>query len=257
MEDGSGPSTLNSGTPLAQAKVIEAFGRVAAFIVAGGPRDQVLQLIVTFARDLVECDLAAITVTNRDGGLVTLVADGEEAELYRGRHFRRDGSATARAIATGEAVISDDFSADAAIASQLPGALIGPSMFLPLLVDGPFGALSVHRYVGEALFTDDEVSLVRALATQASFVLEQEGHRTRKIELERVADQLRIAKDLQDSAVEEIFSASFALSAAAKEIGDDGLRDQIVQAIDALDHAVTIIRQIAFGLTDQPVVPGA
>lgn len=252
----AGPSAVLPGSPLLQAKVIEAFGRVAAFIVAGGPRDQVLQLIVTFARDLVACDLASITVKHRDGGLITLVADGEEAELYRRRRFSSSGTATARVIDTGEAFISDDISVDAVIASRLPGATLGPAMFLPLVVDGPFGALSVFRYVGRPMFTEDEVEMVRALATQASFVIEQDGHRRRKVELERVEEQLRIAKELQESAIQELFSASFALSAVVREIAEDGSREKIVQAIDSLDQAVTFIRRIAFGLTDRPRTPG-
>ena len=227
---------------------IEAFGRIAALIVAEAPRDEVLQVIVAVTRELVDCDLTAVTVLHRDGDLITIAADGNEAPLYRGRRFPRHLSHTAQVIETGDPLVVRNASADREIAARTPGSPLGPTMLVPLVLDGPYGALSATRMVGAPPFTDAEVSLVRALATQASLVLEQDCRRRRKVERQRVSEQLRLAGDLQKSAVEEIFSASFELSSVVKELDDPAARDRVVQAIDSLDYAVKLIRQVAAGI---------
>lgn len=226
---------------------IEAFGRIAALIVAEAPQDEVLQVIVAVTRELVDCDLAAITVLHRDGDLITLTADGHEAQLYRGRRFPRELSNTARVIETGKPLVIRNVSRDSVIASRTPGQPLGPTMLLPLVLDGPYGALSASRMVGGQPFSDAEVSLVRTLATQASLVLEQDCRRRTKVERQRVGEHLRLAGDLQESAVEEIFSASFELSAVVKELDDPAARERVVQAIDSLDDAVKLIRQVTAG----------
>jgi len=192
--------------------VVEALGSVAASIASGADRNFVMRLITRSTRKLVACDLAAVAIQDPTDDLVTIAQSGLVGT-------------NARAY--------------------------GPSLFVPIVVDKPRGMLWVSRLYGREGFSDEEHELVRLFAAHAGVVLERDSRRRRTAELQRVAEQWQMAKDLQSVAGEQISRVSFRLSGLLSEIGDERTRERVVHAIDDLDHAVKIIRQIAFGLTEK------
>ena len=61
-------------------------------------------------------------------------------------------------------------------------------------------------------------------------------------------DRDRIASDLRDKVIQQIFAAGLTLESAAMRTTDPGMRRRIDQTIDDLDHAVLILRDTVYGL---------
>ena len=62
------------------------------------------------------------------------------------------------------------------------------------------------------------------------------------------ADDYRIAADLHDILVNQIFTVSLDLHAALSLTGDDQAKARITRAIGGLDHAITDLRRTLFDL---------
>jgi GAF domain-containing protein len=235
-------------------RVIGAFGEVAAAIAAGGRRNDVLQLISASVRDLVDADLAGVTVRGRNNDLVVVAADGVGSSGFLGMRFAHEGARDVE-FRSGETIlIREDLSSNPDVARRLPGVRLGPTVFAPVLLDGPTGILTVARCAGGAQFTEDEVELIGSFASQAALVLRRECERQRAAALARVADQARIAAELQDTAISEIFAASLTMSRLATS-ADREESELAVHAIASLDNAIKLIRQAIFGMRESRGAP--
>jgi signal transduction histidine kinase len=67
-------------------------------------------------------------------------------------------------------------------------------------------------------------------------------------EVSIIQDRDRIAGDLRDKVIQEIFAAGLTLQSAAMRTADQHVRRQIEKSVDDLDHAVLIIRDTVYGL---------
>jgi GAF domain-containing protein len=229
--------------------VIETFNNVAALLLRGRPRDEVLGAVAVAARELVGAMLASIVLPSPDGGMYVPAADGKLAEAYRGRvipsaklsdrvaHLRSPGSV-------------EDLSADPMVGRFIEN--LGPTTYVPITFEGaPYGCIVLIRVRGDTPFTDQEIDLLGRFASQASVVLEYDRRREREAELIRTADHVRIAEHLQDSALQEIFAASLRLSGAAVVAETPEVHDRITEAIEGLDRAIRLTRQAIFDLKSQ------
>jgi len=235
-------------------QVIGAFGRVAAAIAAGQRRNEVLQLIAEAVCDLVDADLAGVTLRLPNDDLLTVAAAGPDAPGQKGRRFPHEGFRADMVLRSGQTVLVRDLSADPEVTSRVPELNLGPGVFAPLLIDGPYGVLCVSRRRGRELFTSEEVEVIGSFAHQAALVLRRECERQRAAAMDRVADHVRIAEELQDTAISEIFSASLTMSRLANA-GDTEEAELAVHAISALDNAIKLIRQAIFGLRESGLSP--
>jgi signal transduction histidine kinase len=237
--------------------VIEALSEVAAKLVAGTARDDVLHLIATRARELVGGDLAAISLLVPDhpptgGRLQATVADGDGADSIVGEAFSASQSVAGEVLRTGRPVMVDDVGNDPRVAQQRLRQGFGPALFVPLTDDdGPYGALSVIRLRGSARFTAGDAELLGSFATQANVVLELDNRRAQLDRLTLLESQERIARDLHDSAIQRIFAASLMLTGTASQVGDGPLRERIEQAVDELDTATRLIRGVIFDISSR------
>ncbi|MEY2473163.1 MAG: hypothetical protein QOK28_2492 [Actinomycetota bacterium] len=234
--------------------VIGAFGRVAAAVAAGGRRDAVLSLIASSVCELVDADVAGVTLRLDDGMLMTVVAEGVDAESFRGRVYPPEGTSTDRVLRTGEAVLVDNLSDVPVIGARLPGVALGPSAFVPVTIDGPYGVLSVSRLVNRPGFSDVDLDVIRCFAAQSALVVQNDCRRRRNVALDLIAERARIAEDLHDTAINEIFSASLTMSGIANQASPEQ-RELVVNAINALDNAIKLIRQAIFGLSESRALP--
>jgi GAF domain-containing protein len=224
---------------------ITTFGRMASAVVAGRGRNEVLDLLAASARQLLRADVATVALRGSDGDVQIVATVGAEAEAYRGTRFPPEGTSTDHVLRTGEPIVVRDISDDPVVGPRLNGAPIGPIVFVPISVDGPYGVLSVGRLRGGAVFDNDDVAVLQTLADQAALVLELDCHRRRAADRDRLAAGSRVAADLQERAVSEVFAATLTLSQLANSVSDASQRELVVQAIDALDRAIKQIRQSA------------
>ena len=192
---------------------ITAFGRVASAVVSGRGRNETLELVAASARQLLHADLAAITLREPGPGVVAI--DGLDAQ-------------------------------------SLTRVAIGPAAFAPFSIADHHGVITVARVVGGDVFDDDDVRVLRTLADQVAIVIDLDTQHRDAVDRDRLATELRVAADLQERAVSEVFSATLTLSQLANSLNDPKQQELIVRAIDTLDHAIKQIRQSALSLLEPP-----
>jgi GAF domain-containing protein len=227
-------------------RVIEAFNAIASQLVRGEPRDEVLGIVASTARELVGGALASIVLPHPSGGMYVPAADGRLADAFRGRPIP-SMRISARVRHLTEPGMVDDLSSDPLV-GRFIGEL-GPTMYVPInLDDSPYGSLIVIRVKGDVPFSNHEVELLSRFASQAALVLETDRRRDHEAMLVRTADHTRIAEQLQDSALQEIFAASLRLSGAAVVSESAEVQSRIDDAIQGLDRAIKLTRQAIFDL---------
>jgi PAS domain S-box-containing protein len=163
------------------AKREKAERRVAAgievtqAIIEGRDSIDVLKLIAARARNLVGAAFASIVSPEPAGDvLVARVADGAQADAYRGSRLPVVGSLTGQVFATRQSLTVADAAGDArAYQSVLQLGNLGPALIVPLYVaNRSIGAMIVANQRGGAAFTAEDLSVVESFAAQAAMSVE-------------------------------------------------------------------------------------
>jgi PAS domain S-box-containing protein len=195
---------LEYGRNLAEREKAER--RVAAgmevtqAIIEGRDTTDVLKLIAARARDLVGGAFAAIASPEPAGDeLVVRVADGAQADAYRGSRLPVKSSLTGQVFATRQSVTVSDAASDArAYHSVLQLGSLGPALIVPLYVASrSIGAMIVANPSGGTAFTADDLRVVESFAAQAavSFEIATVRERLQRLTSVTIADQ----KPLEDA----------------------------------------------------------
>jgi PAS domain S-box-containing protein len=148
---------------------------VTLAIIEGRETTYVLQLIAARARDLAGAAFAAIASPEPDGNdLVASVADGEQADLYRGRRLPVGSSLTGHVFTTRQSVTVKDAADDARTYQPvLRLGNFGPALIVPMYVaNRSMGAMIVANPSGGPAFSPEDLSLVESFAAQAAMSLE-------------------------------------------------------------------------------------
>lgn len=234
---------------------LTALQGIATALLAGTDPDQVLHLVAAHALDIVEADTAAIALPGSAGGsLVIAAAVGEGAEELRELEVPPEASITGEVLRTGRAVaVADAASEKGAYQPVVKVLVAGPAMFVPLWLQAtPAGTLAVARRKGKQPFAAGSLPLLQSFATQASVALE---YARAQRELHRMAvleDEQRIAQDLHDTVIQELFAIGLALQGSIQLATDATLQHRLQRAVDDLDGTIRGIRTAIFGLTTSP-----
>ena len=112
--------------------------------------------------------------------------------------------------------------------------------------DTAFGNLYLTEKDGG--FTDDDEQLVEALAAIAGSAVANLRLQQRLRRLAVVEDRERIARDLHDAIIQDIFSVGLVLQGLASRMDDPRDRNDIEEAVMRLDSAITELRRFIFDL---------
>lgn len=113
---------------------------------------------------------------------------------------------------------------------------------VPISVGGEaFGNLYLTDKEGG--FTEEDVAVVQAMSRIAGAAV-----RTAKLQmrLHRVAlieDRQRIARDLHDSVIQDLFAMGLGLQQLSSQVSDDHIADMLDRSIDTLDESVNTLRR--------------
>ena len=141
----------------------------------------------------------------------------------------------------------DDDLADALAIAD--GRDVGPSMFVALAsAEGAWGVLVVSRSPGRPHFTPSELAIADDLAGRVGLAIELAKAREDRQRALLVEDRSRIARDLHDHVIQQLFGAGLALQAVAGEVGDGDTSRRLDSAIATLDESIAQIRTIIFAL---------
>lgn len=112
-----------------------------------------------------------------------------------------------------------------------------------------WGAVVIARDPDEARFSAAEIDSAGDLASRASVALELAHAREDAQRALLADDRRRIARDLHDHVIQQLFGTGLALQAVASGLGPGPEAQTIGDAIDQLDDAITQIRTVVFALS--------
>lgn len=126
----------------------------------------------------------------------------------------------------------------------------GPAMAAPMRTRRrTWGALVVARSPGEREFTAVDVEVLGDLASQASIALELSRARSDQQKAILSDERARIARDLHDHVIQQIFGAGLTLQSLSPTLADSHDRKRIDEVIGQLDDAITQIRTVIFAIS--------
>jgi signal transduction histidine kinase len=238
---------------------LSALQSISTALLSGADPDEVLHLVAAYARDIPEADTAAIVLpSDNPGELIVEIAIGEGGAELKGLTIPLDSSIAQHVLASGSPVAVAAAEADPRAYRPMVEALgAGPMLFVPLWLQGkPFGVLEIARRKGRAPFNQANVPLLQSFATQASIALEYARSQLASQKLTLLEDEQRIARDLHDSVIQDIFAIGLSVQGAAMMATDRVLQERLYKAVDDLDGTIRGIRTAIFGLRGGLVAAG-
>ena len=203
-------------------------------------------LITECAAAAGEADFGALTVPH---GLDQVIVAGVTGELTAGMMNRvapLADSLTWQAIRTGKPRLVTGDHCEAAAAAL--GAATGPLIVVPLAVGEQVrGALMLGRLATRPGFTEIDLDMAASFVGHAAVAMELAQARIDQITLAQVEDHDRIAGDLHDHVIQELFALGMRLEGHAAR-SDPVTAARINGYVDTLDEVIKKIRTSIFGL---------
>lgn len=256
------------------------------------PPGLVLHDIASAVLRLADADLVTIVFPRHRGAqpstsspvpaqLEVRVAVGEGADELTGLVYPRAGSLAGAALDTGrpltldeegapspddgETALSPDASPDQLPDQSSPSARsryyvhlqhafdVGPVLACPLTGSGEVLAVAmVGRVTGSRPFTAADLEMAQSFTRHAAIALELAEARSVRQRLVLLEDRDRIARDLHDHVIQQVFATGLSLQSTAQRVPDD-VRPLIIRAVDDLDLTIRQIRETIFELHhDEP-----
>jgi signal transduction histidine kinase len=199
---------------------------------------------------LADADVVSISLLKDAGAsLAVEVAFGDGAEELVGRQFRVEETLGGEVVRTGAPALVDAANADSAIPFLASVMEAGPTMALPLRGTGqPRGVLSLARARGRRPFADADLAMAANFAGQASVALELADSRAAEQKLVLLEDRDRIAQDLHDHVIQELFSVGLSLEGAAGQLPEGKIEQRVRRAAENIDRTIRRIRTSIFEL---------
>jgi signal transduction histidine kinase len=228
-----------------------ALQSISTALLSGADPDEVLHLVAAYARDIPEADAATILLPGEHAGeLAVAVSVGENAAELKDFTLPLEGSIAQQVLTSGQPVAVVAAEADKRAYRPLIEHLgAGPMLVVPLWLQGnPFGVLEIARQKGRAPFSASTLPLIQSFATQASLALEYARAQRDLQRLSLLEDEQRIARDLHDSVIQDIFAIGLSVQGASLMASDPVLQERLQKAVDDLDGTIRGIRSAIFGL---------
>lgn len=232
---------------------------ITSAVLAGTEPNDLWPLIANSARTASNADVAIVVLPTSDPGWLTNVAVvGECAETLRGRRVPLEGSLAGQALVEGEPQLWADWANDDLLYPPAHSwvAPFGPGMGVPIVAPGGarVGTLNVAKRRGRPSFDDQDVAMLSSFAAQAVLAQQMDDHRSQAEELRMLEERDRIARDLHDHVLQELFATGLTLQSIAAAIGPaEQQQRRLLDTVHRLDDVMGQIRTTVFGLRPQPI----
>jgi signal transduction histidine kinase len=217
----------------------------------GAETEQPLTVITEQAATAAGADFATLALAQGDDQVIVAAVSGVLATDLAGRTAPSETSLCGHAIRTGKPALIPDYRDESpAIAVSVE---MGPLLVVPLTAgEHTRGALTLGRLADRAGFTETDLNMATSFATQAAVALELRDARDTHERLARAEDRDRIAGDLHDHVIQELFALGMGLQGLASVTDRPAHVTRIVGYIDSLDKVISTIRGTIFQM-QQPI----
>lgn len=221
----------------------------AAAVVGEVELDQVLRRLVSEARRATGAGYAALGVLGSHGVLTDFIHEGLEPDQVAAIGSPPQGRGVLGSVVRkGKTIVLDDIRTHRDHYG-FPEGHPEMSSFLGVPVragQSTFGNLYLTEK--ESGFTESDVSVVEALALIAGSAVNTARLRDRLAEMEIVEDRDRIARDLHDSIIQDLFAIGLGLQGLSERTDDEMTTAMLDDAVDRLDAAVDSLRRYIYEL---------
>ena len=227
---------------------VNAVNEVTQRILAGDDLSEILPLVANRARRLSNSRAVWVVTPDGNGALTISSADGPGTEVLLGTTLSAETSRSAQVMQSGESAVIDDLSNAENVPSAVTTLDLGPGLYVPLIADTRrLGTLVLGRANGEAQFQPIEIAFAEVFATSIAAAIENGEVRAELERLETASDRERIAFDLHDTVIQQLFAIGMSLQAARATVAGRGV-ERIDAAVNGLDDVIREIRNTIFRL---------
>ncbi len=207
-----------------------------------------LRLVAEHAAAASDADFATIVQPRGPDIVVVTAVSGVAADGLLHKTAPLDGSLAGHVIRTGHPalVLHCGLGNDATVTTGLE---LGPLVVVPLGHEERLrGALILGRAARRPAFTYDDLDAAAAFAGQAAIALELSDLRAGDSGLDRFADHDRIAGDLHDHVIQELFAIGMGIQGLATVTDEPASVARLIGYVDGLDRVIRAIRTTIFQL---------
>jgi signal transduction histidine kinase len=208
-----------------------------------------LDMVLRYALQGASADSATVAVLSACGHLVVQASAGRNGADVVGTELDTTRSLAGQVIQTGAPTLKirplRPSSATSSEISRQPSAIGAPL----LTADGTIiGALTVGRNAQEGEFSDVDRDQLATFASHAGKAIELDRARSAREAVRTVQDHDRIAADLHDHVIQELFATGMGLESMSSRLTDPEQQALVEAFVDALDSTVRRIRTTIFQL---------
>lgn len=247
---------IDNARRFAEARMREAWAAASAQVVSAlltaSTAEGTAALIADELASRGAADRIAILVADADHhDLRVIEARGTDASAIAGTVIPSERSLAAVVLEGGETRATPGGRIDGladALAVEHDGH-IGPVLFVAVRRAGaPRAVIAAGRNPGTPHYTPAEMRIAEDFAERVSLAHELGGARDAQQRSMLLEDRARIARDLHDHVVQQLYGAGLDLQAIAST-SDDPAFSRIESAVSAIDDAIAHVRTIVFALT--------
>ncbi|MGP7961222.1 GAF domain-containing sensor histidine kinase [Sanguibacter sp. A247] len=235
-------------------------GQELTTLLLSGEKDEeeILQEIVSTSRYIADADTAALILPGVGRRLFIEFAEGWSDEDILGVEVPPDGVA-GTALASGWGVLLDLATAPGIRVPEM--RRFGPALYAPMgTPDDPVGVLVLLRKPGREPFDETDLATAETFAGQAAIAMILAAARQSQAAAELAGERDRIARDLHDLAIQQLFATGMQLETvrrrAARGVDATELVSIVEEALDNVDSTVKQIRAIVHALRDPDAATG-
>jgi signal transduction histidine kinase len=230
-----------------------ASAEITASLVAVSPDEADLVLVDELASLSAAERICIVRVTEPDRRPYVARARGLDADRLSGSVLSSDAlpvrvlaGGGGRTLESGPADLADELTDDLAIRDAR--GVRGAVMLLPIHhADAAWGVIVAAREVGRTNFSDTELEVGADLAARIGLAMDLASSRELHERMQLAEDRARIARDLHDHVIQQLFGAGLELQALATTLPDEA-SERLRTAISALDQSIEHIRTVIFAL---------
>jgi signal transduction histidine kinase len=229
-----------------------ATAEIATQLLSGASSGTALAALTRQALELSEADLVTVALPDEQRRRLTIeYAEGFGAENARGLVLPAATSLSGLVLASGEPLVTDNFSEDerAFHAARQAGGHLEHAIVFPLGAPGDVrGTLAIARRRGAPAFPPGATDVVASFAAQAGVAIELADRRAAAERLSVYEDRDRIARDLHDLVIQRLYATGMSLEGTMPMVTRPEVADRITNAVDAMDETIKVIRTTIFAL---------
>ena len=215
-------------------------------LLSSGKALQPHTLITQLAADAADADFGTLTVPHGADQVIVTGVTGELAAGMMNQVEALADSLAGQAIRTGKPSLVTGEGRQAAAAVLSAGT--GPLIVVPLTAGEQVrGALLLGRLAVRPGFTGTDLGMAASFASHAAVAMELARARADQIALAQAEDHDRIAGDLHDHVIQELFALGMRLQGHAARC-DPAAAELVNGYADTLDEVIKKIRTSIFGL---------